>query len=280
MKKNILLLITVFFTSISFAQEISINDSIIFFDKKPVALYAKELSKTPLRDNIEILNLNYQSLIKAEVMKFDAPVAELKPFYYYELTFPTIKDTLAIYLEDEAFLLVLSKIIRDYKLIRNNILNESAYRRFKMTYPGGAAFMAQMKSVVDYLDETRNFREQVVRDRTKPVTLINDRVIMQDGKKIGIVYLGTAKPPEAVVTAFNYTSQEPEGFQVQLLNGRIVDLQKLSGGANYYHFDEKAYRPGEKLYNTSLLVKNKGAAGNENEYILRKVCYLIDNYAL
>jgi hypothetical protein len=120
----------------------------------------------------------------------------------------------------------------------------------------------------------------VVRDRTKPVTLINDRVIMQDGKKIGIVYQGSAKPPQAVVTAFNYTSQEPEGFQVQLLNGRIIDLQKLSGGANYYHFDEKAYRPGEKLYNTSLLVKNKGTAGNENEYILRKVCYLIDNYAL
>lgn len=280
MKRNILLLLAVFNISVSFAQEISISDSIIFFDKKPVALYAKELSQTPLRYNIEILNLNYQSLVKAEVMKFDAPVAELKPFYYYELTFPTIKDTLAIYLEDEAFLLVLSKIIRDYKLIRNNTLNEFAFRRFKMTYPGGAAFLAKMKTVVDYLDETRYFREQVVRDRTKPVTLINDRVIMQDGKKIGIVYLGTVKPPQAVVTAFNYTSQEPEGFQVQLLNGRIVDLQKLSGGANYYHFDEKAYRPGEKLYNTSLLVKNKGAAGNENEYILRKVCYLIDNYAL
>lgn len=280
MKKITLLLITVFITSVSFAQEIYIGDSVIFFDKKPVALYAKELSPTPLRYNIEILNLNYQSLIKAEVMKFDAPVAELKPFYYYELTFPTVKDTFSIYLEDEAFLIVLSKIMRDYKLIKNNTLNEPAYRKFKKTYPGGPAFSAQMKTVVDYLDDTRNFREQTIRDRTKPVSIVNDRVIMQDGKKIGIIYQGTAKPPQAVVTAFNYTSQEPEGFQVQLLNGRIVDLQKLSGGANYFHFDEKAYRPGEKLYNISLLVKNNGVAGNENEYILRKVCYLIENYAL
>lgn len=278
MKRNILLLITVFLVSISFAQEISIGDSVIFFDKKPVALYAKELSKTPLRYNIEILNLNYQSLIKAEVMKFDAPVVELKPFYYYELTFPTIKDTLAIYLEDEAFLLVLSKIIRDYKLIRNNTLNEFAYRRFKMTYPGGAAFMAQMKSVVDYLDETRNFREQVIRDRTKPVSLTNGRVIMQDGKKIGIIALSTAPPILQTVVPFDYAGQVPEEYQVQLLSGRVVDLKKLSSGASYYIFDKESDGLGKKLYNKSFALG--GVYGTNDDRKLKTICYLIENYAL
>ncbi len=278
MKKITLLLITVFITSVSFAQEIYIGDSVIFFDKKPVALYAKELSPTPLRYNIEILNLNYQSLIKAEVMKFDAPVAELKPFYYYELTFPTVKDTFSIYLEDEAFLIVLSKIMRDYKLIKNNALNEPAYRKFKKTYPGGPAFSAQMKTVVDYLDDTRNFREQIIRNRTKPVSIVNDRVIMQDGKKVGFIIPGSASKMDTLNRVHIATDQEWDGSQVQLMSGRVVDLKKLSGGANYYYFDKDAYRPGEKLYHNSILVNSKKGPGNE--YMLRKVCYLIENYAL
>ncbi|MEP7254974.1 MAG: hypothetical protein ABI666_04315 [Ferruginibacter sp.] len=277
MKKNILLITAVLITSISFAQEIFISDSVIYFDKKPVALYAKELSKTPLRYNIEILNLNYQSLIKAEVMKFDAPVAELKPFFYYELTFPTVKDTLAIYLEDEAFLLVLSKIIRDYKLIRNNTVNELAYRRFKMSYPGGPAFMAQIKSVVDYLDDTRYFRQQTVRDRTKPVSIINDRVIMQDGKKIGIIFPGSTTVVGPNVIA-DYTSQVPEDYQVQLVNGRVVDLKKLIGGASYYFYDKESYGSGNNLYNRSFPVNN--IYGPNGERKLRAICYLIENYAL
>ncbi len=278
MKKTILLSITAFITSLSFAQEVQISDSVIYFDKKPVALYAKELSPTPLRYNIEILNLNYQALIKAEVMKFDAPVAELKPFYYYELIFPTIHDTFAIYLEDEAFLLVLSKIMRDYNLIKNNTLNEPAYRKFKKTYPGGPAFSAQMKTVVDYLDDTRNFREQIIRDRTKPVSIVNDRVIMQDGKKIGIINPGSAPKMDTIVRVYVAAINEQDDFQVQLMSGRIVDLKKLSSGANYYYFDKDAYRPGEKLYHNSILVNSKKGPGNE--YMLRKVCYLIENYAL
>ena len=275
MKKNILLLTAVLITSISFAQEIFLSDSVIYFDKKPVALYAKELSKTPLRYNIEVLNLNYQSLIKAEVMKFDAPVAELKSFFYYELTFPTIKDTLAIYLEDEAFLLVLSKIIRDYKLIKNNTINEFAFRRFKMSYPGGSAFMAQIKSVVDYLDDTRYFRQQTVRDRTKPVSLIHDRVIMQDGKKIGII---SFNPPEPNTAGFNSTREVLDGFQVHLVNGRIVDLYKLIGGASYYFFDKESYGSGKNLYNRSFPFNN--IYGPNEEHKLRAICYLIENYAL
>ena len=278
MKKNILLVTAIFITSFSFAQEIFISDSVIYFDKKPVALYTKELSKTPLRYDIEILNLNYQTLIKAEVMKFDAPVAELKPFFYYELTFPAVKDTLAIYLEDEAFLLVLSKILKDYKLIRNNTLNEFAYLRFKMSYPGGPAFMAQIRSVVDYLDDTRNFKEQVVRDRTRPVSLVNGRVIMQDGKKIGIIAPGAAPAIGPNVVAFDYTSQVPEEYQIQLLTGRTVDLKKLSGGASYYFFDKESYGLGKNLYNKSFPVNN--VYGPNDERKLRAICYLIENYAL
>lgn len=187
MKKNILTLVSIFTSAALFSQEVTLTDTIIYFDKTPIALYHKTLSSSTPRYNIDVYNFSKDTLVTATIIKFDAPVDNLKPFYYYELVFPSITDTFSIYVEDEAFPLVLGKILRDYKLISNNNLDKTAVTNFKQTYPGGPALTARIKAVEDYLNETRNFYEQVERDRTKPVSISNGGNIMQDNKTIGRV---------------------------------------------------------------------------------------------
>ena len=175
-----------------FAQDVKLNDSVIFINDKPVALYAKFPSPAPSHFNIEVYSFDDYVLIKAEVIKFNAPVIDLEPFYFYELTFPPTADTFAVYIEDEAFPIVLAKIIRDYDLINKNELNRKNVTRFIAQYYGGPALAAKIKSVEDYLDTTRYFNVQVDRDRTRPVSII-DNNIMQDGLIIGKLFYSTGK---------------------------------------------------------------------------------------
>lgn len=279
MKKFILPLFISFSAVILFAQDVTLSDSVIYINNKPVALYYKELSQTPPRYNVKVYNFNKDLLVQAEIIKFNAPVNELQPFYYYELTFPLIPDTFAIYVEDEAFTLVLSKVIRDYNLITGNQLNKVAVANFKANYPGGPALFTKIKSFEIYLNETRNFNSQITRDRTKPVTIKSDRIIMQDGKKIGTISFDAAtiyQDPNP--TSFKSSNQLQESFQVRLLNGDAIDLSKLGGGANWYTFNINKYEYGEQLFEISFLQnKSKVAA---NEYYIRRLCYLIENYAL
>ncbi|HMI79018.1 MAG TPA: hypothetical protein VK484_09490 [Ferruginibacter sp.] len=278
MKKYLLFLTAVFTTSFLFAQHTRLSDSIIYIDNKPAALYKKTFSESVLRYDMEVFSFKHELLIKAEAMKFDAPVPELKPFFYYELIFPSIKDTFSIYLEDEAFPLVLGKIISDYQLIQADALNRRGYRNFKNTYPGGPALTAKIKSVIEYLNNTRDFKVQVQRNRTMPVSIVNNRVIMQDGIKIGNLSFGTALAPEFNATIFNSSNQIQEIFQVFLPNKTAIDLAKLGGGANRVTFDQNKYEHGESLYKRSIAVKN--SYSSYEEYLLRRICYLIANYAL
>ncbi len=286
MKKNTAILLFVFAPIVLFAQEVRLTDSVIFINNVPVAFYAKEINNSPLRYNVEVYNFNEDVLIKAEVIKFEAPVYELKPFYYYELTFPPTGDTFAIYIEEEAFPLVLGNIIRDYNLISKNKLNRKTVRYFKATYYGGPALLAKLKVYEDYLDRTRYYREQVKRDRTKPVKILNDRVIMQDGKKIGMITESQTYTNKAIYdytmgiekNNITYTTGILKDIDIFFPNQRKVDFD-ISGRIDYEHQQTKLRDiTGKSLY--SISKTKKIAAGSYTDLLLKKICYLIEEYAL
>jgi len=187
MKKLITSLLAGFITCFSFAQDVKLNDSVIFINDKPVALYATFPSPAPAHFNMEVYSFDDYVLIKAEVIKFNAPVSDLEPFYYYELTFPPTGDTFAVYFENKTLPLVLADIIKDFDLINKNQINKKNVSGFITSYKGGQALSNKIKSVEDYLDTTRQFQMQVERDRTRPVSII-DNNIMQDGLIIGKIF--------------------------------------------------------------------------------------------
>jgi hypothetical protein len=290
-------------TALLFAQDVRLNDSVIFINDKPVALYAKQLSKSPQRYNMEVYGFDDYVLIKAEVIKFNAPVAELKPFYYYELTFPSTTDTFAMYIEDEAFPVVMAKIIKDYDLISKNELNKKNVSRFISTYYGGPALTEKIRSFEDYLNETRYFNEQAKRDRTKPVTIINDRIIMQDGVKIGLIAeyqnatLGRSTnyydPPPVVVYDSSRIGVTQRIISEQVINntyethilldnGRRVDNNRFynswSRDARTNKSVQEKTASERNLYQVSKAANKR--IGAITDGLLMRVCYLIEDYAL
>ena len=278
MKRTFTTLLSLFSTFILFAQDVRLSDSVIFINNEPVAFYAKSVNESPLRYNIEVYNSNDDVLIKAEVIKFNAPIDELKPFYYYELTFPPTGDTLAIYLEDEAFPLVLGKIISDYKLISKEKLNKRNVGYFRKTYYGGPALKMKLKTYEEYLDRTRYYYEQVKRDRTKPVKIINDRVIMQDGVKIGLVtqldeFQNRSYYSNTGIT--NETTTMKRDIEIFLLSQRKVDF---FNSRDLLDNNELFEGKGKKLYEISR--NKKIAKDSYQDKMLKRVCYLIEEYAL
>ena len=297
MKKIISTLTAFFISAVLFAQDVRLNDSVIFINNKPVALYAKFPSPAASQFNMEVYSFDDYVLIKAEVIKFSAPVAELKSFYYYELTFPPTADTFAVYIEDEAFPIVLAKIIRDYDLISKNELNKKNVTRFISQYNGGPALTAKIKSFEDYLNDTRYFNEQVKRDRTKPVTIINDRIIMQDGVKIGLItvnknYTVTNRPASIAVdkssngqTMTQVTDQvinSATETQILLANDREVENSKYYTGWSRENPKEKPDNPKlakeKNLYQVSKAANKK--ISSYTDQLLMRVCFLIEDYAL
>ncbi len=290
MKNFFAALLSFFFIINLAAQDVRLNDSVIFINNNPIALYSKGLSNSPQRYNMEVYSFTDYVLIKAEVIKFNAPVAELRPFYYYELTFPPIADTFAIYIEEEAFPLVLGKIIRDYNLISNDQLNKKAVAYFKSSYYGGPALLAKIKSFEDYLNETRYFNEQALRDRTKPVIIINDKVIMQDGVKIGLItevqnYNVTNRPVSVYTDKSNYgipfkvvpdqviTSSKER--QILLPNERKIDKYGIT--SQWMPLQQKN-KTEKNLYKIS--VPANGKISSYTDDLLKWVCFLIENYSL
>ncbi len=295
MKQYLLFAGFVFAVSFSLAQDVILTDSVIYIDKKPAAFFFKELNTSIQRYNMEVYALNGDPLIKAEAINFEAPVRELKSFYYYEITFPPLSDTFAVYYEGEAFPLALGQMIKDYKLIEENKLNSDGVKNFKTSYLGGPVLMAKIKSVENYLVETRNFDEQVVRDRTKPVTIIRERVIMQDGVKVGTIskvqvsrlsnqpaVIGQASVGSFGLPAktYNYVADTKISTvtetELHLANGRKVDLTR-SGRGRYYSTLNKN-ETGKKLYDVSR--PKKQIKGSTDDNLLRWVCFLIEDYNL
>ena len=293
MKKYLLTQFIISFSLIAFTQDVKLTDSVIYINDKPVAFYYKELNSSILKYNIDVTSLKNDYLIKAEVIKFNAPVDELKPFFYYELTFPAIADTFAIYLEDEAFPLALGKLIRDYKLISNDQLDRKAVANFKANYAGGPMLEAKIQAVEDYLDQTRYFYDQVKRDRTKPVTIINERVIMQDGVKIGTIhqfenlqisnqpiYVNQVKSTYGkndvpITTVSDYQTSTVTETQIFFANGRKMDYKEMNSD---YEKSKLRKETGRSLYEISR--PKDLPRGSYNDNLLRRVCFLIEEYAL
>jgi hypothetical protein len=293
MKKYILTLSFVFLGLVSFAQDINLSDSIIYFDNKPVAYYVKELNESTPHYNIYIISLNKELLIAAQVVKFEAPVRELKPFYYYEVIFQKEKDTFSIYHEGQAFSLELASLLKQYKLLDGNKISRNGLYKFKKDYQDNASIKAKIKDYENYLDETRYFSEQTVRDRTKPVTIVNDKIIMQDGKKIGIVVTGTntivggmtptyktiitrdnTKAVEATMTEnINPNSGPVEFTQIILPTNRTVDASKVIIQPKVKN---TKHRKPENLFDISLPL-NKAS---RNEDLLWQVCQYVENYLM
>jgi hypothetical protein len=220
-------------------------------------------------------------------MKYNAPVDNLKPFFYYQLIFPSVADTFLIYIEDEAFPLMLGKIIRDYKLINDSRINKNNVSNFKNHYPGGPALMAKVKTVEDYLNETRYYYEQVERDRTQPVTITNGGNVIQDNKTVGrvreIEIYGSNPRWDDMDLRSGYTkgfvpfvgeSPRPKELEISLENSRIINLDQFS--RKYFDGMRKQDR-GYKLY---LASKKNITPGSYEDHLLKRICYLIEDYAL
>lgn len=289
MKKIIPALLACFITAFTAAQDVRLNDSVIFINNKPVALYAKELNNSTPRYNMEVYSFDDYVLIKAEVIQFNAPLIDLEPFYYYEITFPPTADTFSIYIEEEAFPLVLAKIIRDYALINKNELNKKNITRFISHYYGGPALVAKIKSFENYLNETRHFNEQVKRDRTRPVTIINDKIIMQDGVKIGFFsYSETSRATDRPTSVIRDKSNYDIPFTIVEQNEIVYSRKNqafLANGSEVYigreYYDYWESRNIKKQIQSSLyeISKTKDLK-NAQESLLRHACFLIENYAL
>lgn len=288
MKKITPALMACLITTLTTAQDVRLNDSVIFINNKPVALYAKQLNNSVPRYNMEVYSFDDYILIKAEVIKFDAPVIDLDPFYYYEISFPPTADTLAIYTEDEDLAMVLAKVISDYDLISKNELNKKNVIRFINEYYGAFALRAKIKSFETYLNETRHFSEQVKRDRTKPVTIIDDKIIMQDGVKIGFITLNErtqlATAPISIYNQADPLKTYPRSPSETIIYSREREVYLANGSKVYiarsYYDKNKLLKykieTGKTLYEKSKVKKNT----NYSEHLLKAVCFYVENYAL
>jgi len=279
MKKLIPALLACFITISAAAQDVRLSDSVIFINNKPVALYEKWLNNSASHHNMEVYSFTDYILIKAEVIQFNAPVEDLKSFYYYEISFPPVNDTVSVFVKDEAFPIVLAKIIRDYKLIDSNQLNAANFRYFKTRYPGKAALLAKINEVNVHLNETRFFNEQVMRDRTKPVSLIDDKIIMQDGVRIGMIGKPVDRPvgtmyyqiPE-LERQSNYNTAVAESIAIYLETQQVAHIR-----GNFSPQLTKKDR-GYQLYQIS---KPKNAVpGSVEDLVFRRICFLIEDYSL
>ncbi len=295
MKKISTLLFAALFSSSLFAQDIRLNDSVIFINNQPVAFYGKTLNNTPLRYNVEVYNSEDYVLIKAEAIKFTSPLRDPEPFYYYEISFPPLADTFSIYVEGEAFPLVLGQIIKDYNLITNNQLNADGVNQFKSTYYGGAALTAKIKIFTDKLNLSLHVDEQVVRDRAKPVSLKQNK-ILQDGKIIGFIniykdnkltserqYVGqtidSTRSGGAVYSRPVYETVESQNpydiLEITLTNGRKIDVEMVNRNGTH-----EVGLKARKLWEMSESTYRKNKKPGLPVAATRQICFLVEANAL
>ncbi len=295
MKKYILSIFIIISGLVSFAQDINLTDSVIYFDNKPVAYYVKELNQSNPHYDIYIISLDMKLLIAAKVVKFDAPVRELKPFYYYDIIFEDEKDTFSIYHEGQSFVQEIASLIKKYNLLQDNKISKNSWRKFKKEFNGNNLLKAKINEFETYLIENRYFNEQTERDRTKPVIIKDDKFLFQDGKKIGLVVTYTdvsgggenlRNTYKQVMTASgNYAlviapevalrpAATPAKYtQILLPSDRVVDASKVI-------FENRSRRNKNytllTLFNISLPLLKE----SRNEDFLWYVCQLVENYLL
>ncbi len=293
MRNSIFIISFLLAWNITYTQAYHLQDSILYAQGKPLAIFRIQSDNSIPLYNLHVLSLKSDTLVEADLIEFTAPVSELKSFYYYELRFPKSKDTVSLYIEGEAFSLTLTKIIEYYHLLNDNTIDTSALVYFKNSYSPIKTFQGKINEISDYLVVTRNFDEQVQRDRTKPVSIERDRIIMQDGVKIGIIgtfenVTSTNRPiyapaqkaafgeaPKTVYYIADYVMKITEETEFFLANGRRVELNRLR---NQYFSINKKDEIGYQLFQVSKKKKYKVGSGTEER--LRLICFLIEDYYL
>ncbi|MBS1513173.1 MAG: hypothetical protein JST86_20215 [Bacteroidetes bacterium] len=272
------------------AQDITLSDSVIYFDSKPVAYFVKIDNESDPHYNVYIISLEKKLLFAAKVVKFDAPIRELKPFFYYDLINAVDNDTLAMYHEGQAFPLELAQLLKDYKLLNGNNVDRKAWRRFKLGYTGNYALKQKVKEYVDYLNEYRFLNEQTERDRTQPVVIVNDKIIMQDGRKIGLIVNETVTDVKgntitytAVKTRDNTNALDvnvkDNGQTVTQVTNILLPTNRVvnpSGVIIEPYTKNTKKKKTENLFDKSLPLNQ--SASNEN--ILWTICQYVQNYLL
>ncbi len=293
MRNSLLFVYCIIAWNTNYSQEYHLQDSILYTQDKPLAIFHIHSDNSLPLYTIHVVSFKSDTILEAELIEFTAPVRELKSFYYYELRFPQSGDTVSLYQEGEAFSLTLTKIFEDYHLLKDNRIDTNAIQSFKNNFKPIYALQSKINEISDYLVVTRNFDEQVQRDRTKPVSIVNDRVIMQDGVKIGIIgtfenVTSTNRPiyapsqkaaygeaPKTTYYIADYIMKVSEETQYFMANGRRLDFSRLR---NQYYSINKEDEIGYQLFQVSKKKKYKVGSGPESR--LRFICYLIEDYYL
>ena len=324
MKKIILLALLLVTKICSFSQNIILSDSVIYIDKNPVAFYFTNPINSSSLYNINVFTLTGEAAIEAEAIEFTSPVRDFNSFYFYELRFPGIKDTFSIYFKGESFAMEIAKILAEYKLINENKIVQESVHKFKESYAGVPALQTMIDEMSDYLKITRHFDEQIIRDRTKPVIIVDGKDILQDNVKIGTINAtwnnrpgqnsrATFSQPAGktyvapLFTETKISNYSPNNGAV-ILNKNIpapknspIDRDNTIPSSSYWSKENEIFlltgrktgtlqMPYSNNLKTNLtdigytlfeISRNKDNKEDKlNENILRKICYLIENYQL
>ncbi len=278
------------------AQQIELNDSVIFADKQPAALYIAMPNSFSALPNTDIFNLDGSYAIESVLFEFPAPVRELKPFFYYELRFPATGDTLSMYYEGNDFTRHLAELAIRYRLLpgKDDSVNRSAVRHFKEDYAGIKSYDKKLEEIGVFLNYTRKFNLQAVRDRSKPLTIVNNRVIMQDGITIGTINLAkdltqtnaalsspVSRPRANGSGTFNsisttdYETRVKTESEIFFPGGFMVETIRLSD--HYTNINNKQ-EVGYKLFSISR--KKNYKSGEGDDFVIRFLCFLVEDYRL
>jgi hypothetical protein len=278
------------------AQVITLNDSVIFADAKPAAFYISQPNSFSTLPNTDIFTLEGNYAIEAVLFEFAAPVRELKAFHYYQLRFPATGDTLSIFYEGNDFTRHLAEQAIKYQLLpgKDEKANKAAVNKFRGEYEGIALLDKKLEEIKSFLNYTRAFNLQVVRDRTKPVTLLNNRRIMQDDVMIGTINLAKdltqtnaalqspnqrARPGGmgtfSTISTTDYETRIKNEAEIFFLNG--VQVKTLSLSDHYTNINNKK-EIGYGLF--SISKKKSYDVGEGDDFLIRFLCFLVEDHRL
>ncbi|MBC7935742.1 MAG: hypothetical protein H7Y86_10370 [Rhizobacter sp.] len=277
--KTILLLSFFGFVCPAFAQKMLFQNDIVYTDGKPVAIFKKKTHGGDGAMSIDVFSTGNKLLVQLVAKKMKAPIRELASFYYHDIIFPSTRDSLSVYNPGEALSLHLFSLIDQYKLIQNQAIDSSAVEALKKGY-SQKRFDDKINQMVQYLEDTRNYHNQVERDRTKPVYILNEKNIMQDSVLIGRFVIADMPVSEnfyrnsSLLAQTEQSINPRQNIDVLLKSGHIVDKR---------FYMEYFPGAGQRLLGSTLYKQSKPKNMSDGNYyakLLGLACCLIENYAL
>lgn len=297
--KRYLLLCALGFSLFGQAQRITLNDSVIFSDNKPYALYISFPNSFSALPNTDIFNLDGSYAVETVLLEFPALVRELKPFFYYEIRFPVTGDTLSVIYDGTDFTRHLAEQVVGFRLLpgSDESENRAAVENFRNQYTGVHSYQEKIKETKNFLNYTRNFDLQAVRDRTKPVSLVNNRVIMQDGVIIGIINLAkdlsqtnmalqspvsrpraTGRGSFSTISTTDYETRVKTESEISYPGGLPLQRAAIGRISDHYTNINNPKEIGYQLFSISR--KKKYKSGEGEDFLIRYLCFLVEDYRL